>query len=158
MSATLFTQSSFLGGLNLEADSTKVAAEGGYTYLANGRVRSNSVVPVKKNTKIDIMSGKKQGIYGAGGLLIAFVDGMCYYWDVVNGSGFHLVAGWTQLNPSVDIIDAELIPYTGQRPTADDATTGGTVIFNKVIADTPQCLFITDGINQPRLLFPDGTW
>ncbi len=157
----LFSQQNFLRGLNTRIDPSKLS-DGYYPRLINGRVTSNGVKPVKKHVKSSVPSGKKQGLYAFGKYLLLFSNGIAWWKDVSTDASWTAIAGWTAMSTTADRIYAELIPvsyFQGSISYTDDKV-GEAVVTSVpgIAAPTPQQVFITDGVNQPRILNLDGSW
>jgi hypothetical protein len=161
--SVLFVQDEFTGGLNTRLEASKLpAAE--YPLLFNGRVTGNTIRPTKAHVKLDIPAGTlRQGLYSVGKYLYLFTDGIAYYKDISNLTApWNLVTAWTALSSSAARIYADPVPvsyflgsinYAVSNDVADVKTT-----WPGLPAETLSYLFVTDGINQPRVIRPDGTW
>lgn len=157
----LATQDSFGGGLNTRVESSRISPDS-YPLLFNGRVVKNTVKPVKKHKKLDSPAGTKQSLYALGEILILFVNGNAWWRNVVSNTDWTLIAGWTPLNATGRIY-AEAIPasyYLGNISYDETDPDIGNVkrTFPGLAAPTSGQLFVTDGISQPRVINPDGTW
>lgn len=155
----LFFQNSFQGGLNTRIDPSKLGKTA-YPLLNNGRITTDGIRPVKKHLLVDTPSGTKQGMYALGKYLVLFVSGLAYWKDIsITGSTWALVTGWTAMNTSGRIY-LEPVPesyFKGSIDYTDDITSVKTS-WDGSAAPTEAVAFVTDGTNQPRIIFPDGTW
>ena len=150
----LFSQGDFGGGLDLNLDSTKVQRNASM-FISHGRVRRNSIEPVKKHKKIAITGSHLQGLFAAGSWLVAFSDGIAYYWDINTDAGFKVVPGWTALDIEVDFIEACVLPSsTSQLRFANADPTNESLVYDSSIVGNTAALFVTDGVNQPRIIDP----
>lgn len=158
---SLFRQDSFTGGIDNEFDPTKLD-KNSYPLLINGRCRRNVISPTRKHINIPIPEGNLQSIYAAGDIIVVFISGIAYYVkiDENNANPFNLVplAGWTPLDASVKYIYAEIVPATSNLFNRIGAPEDIAEVFNNTINITKQALFVFDGINQPRAIFPDGSF
>ena len=100
-----------------------------------------------------------QGIYGAGSVLLAFFDGKAYYKDFAGTSdSFTLIQG-LNLDSTVDRIYAETIPESTINFAREKIGDGNSdIIFTTPAEGSPASTIITDGINQPIVLYSDGQW
>lgn len=160
-----YKQSSFIGGLNRQFDPTKIA-ENEYPLLFNGRVRNDNVetIQLPQELTYGLPEGDNfQGLYSAGFYLLAFIDGKCYYryfgLGSSDGDSFIQLEGF-QLASNVDRIYAELIPGSTvnfKRQLVTDGVPSSGVNLTNAITGSPDCVLVTDGINQPKVIFPDST-
>jgi len=159
----IYNQQSFAGGMNQQTDPTDLQPNE-YPLLINGRTRFGDVEPVQvlvdADTQGTLAGLNVQGIYSAGPFFIVFAGGKAFYRDVSsNSSAFIQIAGFA-MSSSVDTIFAEAVPISSLnyiRRLADaDSNTSGIELFSATAA-SPQCLVCQDGVNQPRLIFPDGS-
>ena len=152
----LFDQLDFTGGIDAEYDRIKTPRNS-VPLLMNGRIRDGNIQPVKKHVKDStVPDGTYQNLLVVGDYLVLFISGIVYYKNILSGP-WQTIPGWTALSDTGEIY-ATLIPVgTNYMSTAGDAQTT-TVEFNAQIAQTAQGLFISDGINQPRILYSDLSW
>jgi len=160
-----YKQDSFIGGLNRQFDPTKIADDE-YPLLINGRIRNNQVetIQLPKQITFGLPDGENlQSIYAAGFYLFAFIDGNAYYRNFGAGStdqdSFVKIDGF-QLDKDVDRIFAEIVPgstvnFRRQAQTQNVASDG--VHLTDTISGSPDCAYVTDGINQGRIIFPDAS-
>lgn len=154
-----YTQDSFAGGMNLLALDTKIAPNQ-YKVGINIRSRFGYLKPVKAPVELEFSASpiKIQGLYAFGDILVCFADGLAYYRTSA-------AAAWTQIvgflmDTSVDYIYACAVPESSLRYNRENAAntpTGTITLQNTTTAATPVALIVQDGINQPFLIFPDGT-
>jgi hypothetical protein len=157
-------RNSFIGGLTRQFDPTKIA-ENEYPLLINGRSRNDQIetilLPQELTEGLPPISNF-QGLYSAGYFLIAFFDGLAYY------RSFNPESPSSQFQPILDFsldVDAdrvylELVPgssvnFKRQLITASKPSSG--VDLTSVIRGSPDCAIVTDGINQPLIIFPDAS-
>lgn len=156
-----YKQSSFQGGINQQLDATKIPSLGDSYFLGvNVRNREDVLQPINSplNLSDTIPAGKLQGIYGAGTLLLLFVDGKPYYRDVNNTASSNFVAfvNPPEMSPLVDYIYAEFIPAStvgyarlknpGQQDVSLDLAQDLPFISSK------QGIIYQDGLNQGVLI------
>ena len=157
----IYSQNSFAGGLDRDFDPTKIRRDS-YPLLVNGRIRENIVVPTKKHLQLNPPSGTYQGIYAIGSFIVIFISGVAYYADISSSPiTFQPIKNWTTLNQSVSRIYAELIAVTSNffNRYGDSALGAATLslnTFNNAISSFPAALFVTDGVNQPQAIYPNG--
>jgi len=159
----VFQQESFKGGMNQQVDPTRLQFDE-YPLLINGRTRYGVVEPVELPADADpqgTLDGRKvQGVYSAGPYFIVFADGKCFYKNSADILGAFIQMPGFQMDPFVDTIYAEQVPTSSMNYVRklDDGTNinGGVNLFTSQ-AGSPQCLVCQDSINQPRLIFEDGT-
>lgn len=156
-------QQSFLGGLNRQFDPSKIA-EDEYPLLFNGRIREDVVEPIQLPLDLSssIPSGKKQGIYAVGTYLVAFVAGKAYYRNVADSeiSQFTEVSGGLLMSSTEEYIFGEVVPASTInffRKLKNDADYQEGVNFSDITASSPNAFLVQDGINQPWVIFQDGT-
>ncbi len=158
----LYTQSSFRGGLNQFVDPTKLTNTE-YALLINGRVRNDVIEPNAQpvENNFGLPDGKIQGIYAEGGFILAFVAGIAYYRNaIVDDGNFIAVVGWTPMDANVDRIYVQSIPASSvnfKRSIADPDQVNTNVLLADIINSSPKCAVCQDGVNQPNLIFADGT-
>ncbi len=153
----MYEQSSFRGGINQAVDPTKIA-DNEYMLLLNGRVRYD--VPEPVNMPVlrmnGLPNGNFQGIYAAGGYLLAFVDGIAYYSNAaLANSNFVAVPQWTPMSAIASVIYAEAVPASAQnftRKTVDITKIQDGVNLSDVITGSPRCVVCQDGINTPNII------
>lgn len=156
-----FTQKSFLGGLNRLVDPTRID-QNQYPFLKNGRSRYDVITPIRKPKRIieGLPSGKIQGIYTSGSLVLAFVAGSAYFKDYgLTGTNFAQITGFG-MSGAVDTIYAELIPATtvlGKRTPKDSTDITAGVKITGEGAAIPRCVICQDGVNQSQIILLDGT-
>jgi hypothetical protein len=160
-----FTQSSFIGGLDNNIDPTKLSPESYYLGI-NVRNRQSNLQPIRKplNLSDKIPEGNLQGIFGAGTLLLLFINGEPYIRDVsVEDTGFVRLIGATALDPDVPYIFAEFVPgstigfgrvnapieyVAGNVAVEDNVTFNRELPFNTSV----QGVIYQDGLNQGNFI------
>jgi hypothetical protein len=152
-----FTQTSFIGGMNLLADNTKLGPNQ-YGLAFNIRNRFDVLSPVKASTQDTAApSGKKQGLYSVGDYLVLFSGGKAYY-RKYSATSWTSIANF-QMSTTVDYIYTCLVPasvmnLTRKLPSASN-TVGNVNVVNSATTATPAALVCQDGVNQPWLIFID---
>lgn len=153
----------FRGGLNQFVDPTKVDAATEHYLLVNGRVRDNTISPVK--LPLDLTEGLPttgdiQGIYPVGSYQIVFIAGQAWYRNFDPPSGvWNKVIGF-QMSATAPRIYLETVPastvnYTRKAVEADNAKAG--IKLGAVTSGSPRCAIVMDGESQPWVIFPDAT-
>jgi len=152
----LFDQLDFTGGIDAEYDRIKTPRNS-VPLLMNGRIRDGNIQPVKKHVKDStVPDGVYQNLLVVGDYLVLFISGVVYYKNILSGP-WQTIPGWTALDATSELY-ATLIPVgTNYMSITGDAQTSA-VEFNAQIAQTAQGLFISDGVNQPRILYSDLSW
>lgn len=159
-----FNLDDFTQGLNQMTDSTKLK-KGQYPLLVNGRTRFNEVEPIQKPLEMREglpASGVIQGNYSVGVYTIVFIGGIAYYRNMsIAGTAFVAVVGWSAMDANVTTIFAEAVSssslnYSRSR-SASYGVNGSFAAFVNTVGATPACIVCQDGINQPRLILPDGS-
>ena len=154
----LFDQMDFSGGLNAEYDRLKTPRNS-YPLLINGRIRNGNIQPIKKHVKdSNIPDGIFQNIITVGDYLIVFISGDILYKNILTGTSWNRIPGWTVLSTTADEIYATLIPISTNFLNTSGDPTAPDLAYNNRIAQTPQALLISDGVNQPRLLYANLSW
>lgn len=153
-------QESFLGGLNQGVDGSLVSANE-YSLLVNGRVRNSLVQAVNEPLNLTQVGWTKiQGVYSANSYLVVFADGFAYYKDFSNASVFVKIADF-RLSETADYIYAVLVPSSTvnyqRRRAGGSNSVQDPILYSGFSSQTPQCLVVQDGVNQPWIIFPDGT-
>tara|TARA_R110000868_G_scaffold47887_2_gene156375 strand:- start:1362 stop:4118 length:2757 start_codon:yes stop_codon:yes gene_type:complete len=146
--------------MNQQVDASRLAADE-YSLLINGRNRYDTIDPITQPADVTPAGVVKvQGCYAAGALLVMFADGKAYYRnEALPNQTFTQIAGF-QLSADVDTLFAVLVPAStvnGVRSLTDDANTSAGVLLSGTSASSPQAMLVQDGVNQPMLIFPDGT-
>ncbi len=163
MALNTFKQDAFDLGMNRLSEPTALQ-QGEYALLNNGRVRFGGVSLIKKPLEItNIPSGKKQGIIGTDRFLIVIQGGLAYYRDFSSSQGNFLLVPNFQMDANVDEVFMEIIPASTMNYQRLPTTDSGQVIANAAVtfqlpsSNTPAAIVVQDGINQPWLIFPDGS-
>lgn len=153
-----FTRESFEGGLNMQFDPSRIAANE-YPLLFNGRCRDGVIRPVKSPALCaDCPEGNYQGLYASGRYALLIASGKAYIKDFELGGAFNEVAG-LQLDADVDVIYAESVPSSTrnfERVPVSVNKNGGVNLVSP-LAKTDAAVVLQDGINQPWLIAADGT-
>lgn len=159
MRSVVHRQEGFAGGLNTLLDSSQLEANE-YRLLLNARARFGRIDPVVKPLQVSdgLPAGKRQGCYAVGNFGIVFVAGKAYYKDYSTaGSSFIEIADF-QMDATVDTLYAQDVPASTVNFLRKSA---GTVDAGVTLQDTttasPRAFVIQDGINQPWVIFPDGS-
>ena len=151
MATITYNQTSFLGGISAQWDATKVG-QSAYPLLINGRVRRNVVEGVRKPAREnDLPDGEYQGMYAAGSVLFVAVSGQVYWRDISTANSWSVLGGIT--------IEATGRVYMTSVPasTINIKRTGSveSVAFtNSRVRQTPEAILVTDGVNQPSIIYP----
>ena len=153
----LFNQIDFSGGLDAEFDRLK-SPTNSYPLLINGRVRDGVISPTRRHLQDDSLPiGTYQDLRVLGDFLLVFISGVIYYRNISTDGPWLTITGWTALNSTAEI-HTKVMPFTvntfNRTGTPDEVDRE----FNPFIAQTPQCLYITNSLEQPRALFVNGTW
>lgn len=161
-----YTQDSFDGGMNLVSLGTRVRPNE-YIVGINIRTRFGYAEPIKEALDITedlpVSSRVIQGIYAFGEILVCFVGGLAYYKDVSIDDG-----DWTQISDfsmstTADRIYAISVPvasnvYLRKNAGFSSSPDDGIIFDASSTTGTSQiALVCQDGINQPWLIFPNGT-
>ena len=161
MAQTNYIVDRFQGGLNRIQDTTALEV-GEYPLLLNGRIRFGGISPIKDSVElVGFPSGKLQGVYAMDNFLLIFVDGKAYVKNYGAGleSPFVQLAN-LQMDASVETIYAILIPASTVNFSRSISTAGvnnSTINLSTGFNATPACVVVQDGINQPWLIFSDGS-
>lgn len=162
MEPLIFSKNSFSGGINQQVDATRIGANE-YPLLVNGRTRYDVVEAINAPQMVTSglpLGGKYQGCYAAGSYLLVFISGEAYYQDYETPGAFTKIIGFL-LDTTVEYLYAEQVPASTVnflRATASGATSiTDSINFTSTTSPSPQAVVIQDGINQPWIIFPDGT-
>lgn len=154
----LFDQVDFSGGLNAEFDRLKTPRNS-YPLLLNGRIRNGNIQPVKKHVKdTNIPAGNYQDLVTVGDYLVVLVSGEVLYRNINSAGPWQRIPGWTLLDSAAAEIFCTLIPVSTNFFNTSGSPTSPNLAYNAQIAQTAQGLLISDGINQPRILYADLSW
>lgn len=156
----IYTQDSFDGGMDLLTPDVKLQSNQ-YRLAFNVRARNGYLEPIK--SPVDITTGlgafiKIQGLYAFGNILVCFRDGLAYYRNLTSATWFQIPD--IQMDPNVDRLWVQAVPQSTlnyQRLNVGATPSAGTSLNNTTVTGSPVCLLVQDGINQPWLIFPDGT-
>jgi len=137
------TFDNFMSGMDARFNNAK----GGFR-IENGRTRENVVAPIKAPRKLaGLPNGKRQGIYAFGEWVVTVVDGG--FWYYFDGSWRHV--GAVKMDPDVDVVYVEQVPISTNNFPRQELFPGSSY------QRTPSGLVVCDGINQPWIVFADGT-
>lgn len=151
---TLFTQNTFLGGLNAQFARVNTPA-GAYPLLFNGRTNRGTIAPVRRHQQdTTLPSGTYQAIVAIGDYVLVVISGVPYWKNVATGGGWNEVAGFTPLLATAEEVYAVLMPTGTNRLLYSESD---VPTYGAAVANTPQCLLLADGVTQPQLIFPDGS-
>lgn len=153
----------FDGGINQQVDATRVDPSSEYYLVMNGRTRRNVISPIRKprNLTPDFpLQGTFQGAYAVNDIQVVFVDGKAFYKSFDPESPtWGQIAGF-QMSATVDRIYMELVPASSNnysRVSSDATSVKAPINFSGIVRGLPQCGVICDGVNQPWVIFPDGS-
>lgn len=154
-----FVKGTWLGGMNQFLDLAKIDGENEYYLLTNGRVRQDTVAPIRAPIKVTkgLPSDKLQGSFSIGSYLLVFVGGKAYYKDTRVDSPWEPIVDFL-MSPDAETIEIALVPvsFVNWRRIVNDDNESRDFLFERVKA-TPRAAFVTDGVGQPWLIFPDGS-
>jgi hypothetical protein len=154
----LFDQMDFSGGLNAEFDRLKTPRNS-YPLLINGRIGNGNIQPVKKHVKDTALpEGNLQNILTVGDYLIVLLDGKIHYRNIETNSVWAQVGGWTAMDATVPEIYGTLVPISTNFLNVSGDPKAPDITYNNRIAQTPQGLVLSDGINRPRIVYPNLGW
>lgn len=156
------TKTDFSGGINFKDGADKIAPNE-YQLLTNARVRDGNVVPIKKARLLGgINASRFQGCYAFANYLLVAADGIIYWRDMAaENSNFNHFTNANgdilSMNNSVDIhFEAVTGSSLNWLRQADSASS--TIELGSLLEGSPAAILIQDGLNQPCVVFPDGTW
>jgi len=153
-------QRDFSGGMRFDLEPSRLG-DTEYAMLVNGRTRYSTVEGIKQPVKETVglpANGNYQGIYAAGKYALVFIDGQAYIKNFNTDSAWSLIPD-LQMSLSAEYIYAIMVPASTINFNRESSGTGGSsdVTLTSIGSSTPQAVVIQDGINQPWLIFPDGT-
>lgn len=157
----IFLQNSFIGGLNQQIDGSRLQSNE-YGLLINGRSRFDVIEQTTNPVNVTLAGWTKiQGGYAAGSLLLVFADGKAYYRDFsVDGTTFIQVPDF-QMSATADVLYACLVPSSTinglRKLNASLKSVEGPILLTGTSSASPQAVIVQDGINQPWIIFPNGT-
>lgn len=147
--------------LNQRHDPSKLV-DGQHPLVLNARLRDNVVSPIScPEQDVEGLPSTRniQGLYTAQNLSLVFVNGEAYYKDYTSPASFYTKIPDFQMDPDVARIYVALVPASTlnyKRVSADGNATGA-ISFTSTINQTPQAVVVQDNVNQPWVIFPDGT-
>jgi len=154
----------FSGGLNYKDGAEKIAPNE-YPLLRNGRVRDGNIVPTRRPLLLTGINAERfQGSYGVENFLLVAADGFIYWKDfAVEDGAFNLFYSSSgeplRMHPTAEIHFQAVAASSMNRARVLDGTYANDPINQGAIVNgSPACIVITDGLNQPTVVFPDGTW
>lgn len=156
-----FLQNSFIGGLNQQIDGSRLQSNE-YGLLINGRSRFDVIEQTTNPVNVTLAGWTKiQGGYAAGSLLLVFADGKAYYRDFsVDGTTFIQVPDF-QMSATADVLYACLVPSSTinglRKLNASLKSVEGPILLTGTSSASPQAVIVQDGVNQPWIIFPNGT-
>ena len=180
-----YNQESFIGGMNLLLDDTRLAnfsrwsynqalSNNQYRLLLNGRNRYDEIDSIASSVlDISLPAGVIQEITTFGNFVIAFVSGSCYYrlynglfWNQVDAFSMSASAPryWTVSVPlattnygRASILQANTVLVSGATNVAP-ANTGILQIQSLAASFSGNVpgLLVQDGINQPTFIYIDN--
>lgn len=158
----IFTQDSFEGGVNLLSLDTRIGPTQ-YKIGINLRSRFGYLKPVKE--PIEISGGlpeevqNVQGLYAFGDILVLFADGLAYYKTSFTDN-FIPVVGFS-MDADVNRIYATAVPEASlkylRKNVSGSLPSAGVTLEDTTSTATSVALVCQDGVNQPRLILPNGT-
>lgn len=154
----------FFGGINQQADASRVRLDlGEYYLLMNGRTRRNVIRPI--HLPLDITEGLPtggilQGVYAINAIQVVFVSGQAFWKNFdPESSSWNKIPNF-QLSATEDRIWMELVPASTvnfMRKAQDEEDKKSAIKLGTNVSGTPQCAVVMDGVNQPWAIFPDAT-
>lgn len=152
-----YRQSMFVR-MNMRTDAS-LLENGEYPFLVNGRVRTSVVSPIKSPVKLQVPSGKIQGLYGVANFLILFVDGKAYALDTnYSNSTFYQISGF-QMSAEAPVIYVAAVPesFVNYERKAIENYTSTPINFGPSKTNpSPAVLVCQDGVSQPSIISPQG--
>lgn len=134
-----------------------------YALLLNGRVRTDTVVPVRRPRRVAQAPNARryQGFEAVDNFLVLVADGLIYYQDASNSeqNSFVLIPG-VALNPDATKAYLAAVPpsslnYVRKASTPNEA--GTDIMLTTRIDGSVACLVAQDGQTQPIIILPNGT-
>jgi len=156
-----FVISDFKGGMRMDVDPTKLAPDE-YFLLVNGRSRDGKLRPVKLPSLESSLNGNLfQAVFGTGSTLIVMMDGkLCIknYEGTDPNFARPPFSPMTDFAPTIwgEFVPASTINFKRQLPPGVFDPRTGDILFTDPIANSPRALILQDGVQQPRLVFPDS--
>lgn len=164
-----FSQQSWVGGMNLLVDDTRLAINE-YRIGFNVRNRYDVLDGVRSSHRDPAApTGKKQGIYTIGKYVLIFVAGKAYY-------RLNTMTGWQpipnfQMSTTAERVYVVAVPITttnyGRVAKPVTTSEGGTdtvvsadapimtVSFQSTATGSQSGLLVQDGVNQPQFIYID---
>lgn len=154
-------QVDFSGGLNLLSEDIAIS-NNQYRLANNVRSRYGSIVPIKSPLLINTPAGKKQGGIIAGNFIVIFIGGRAFYKSLYSDvdEEWTMIIGFS-MDADVDTIYCTAVPNATstaiRKLTTSTDITSNVKLDSSMLSGSLACLVCQDGINQPRLIFADGT-
>lgn len=159
--ATLL-QLDFSGGLQAGIHPSKLP-DNAYYFLQNARNREGGLEAIKKPRQLTNgipLGAKLQGVYSVGNYIVLFAGGKALFKDLTQPetTPFETITNF-EMSPSVDVIYAQAVPISSNDylRRAGSSIGANVTYINSALSGTPACVVCQDGINQPRLIFPDAS-
>lgn len=159
-----YSKTTFSGGINQGVDATKINLDTEVYLLSNGRVRNNTVRPVREPRNITnglpYPNALIQGIYAVNNFQIVFVNGKAFYknFDPEQVEWSYIPS--LQMSATAPRIYLELVPasYVNRvRKITDRNDAKSPITLGSAFSGSPQCGIAMDGVSQPWKIFPDAT-
>ncbi len=147
-----YNQTSFDGGISR---SNRMRTDAGdYPLLVNGRVRNKQIETIMAPLQdTQLPAGNYQSITSIGAILVVMVSGRAYWRDTTTNTNWRNVTG-IQLDANA-VIDFCLIPASTLNYKRSGPIDNVTFTNNRA-ATSPSALLLTDGINQPVIIYPQA--
>lgn len=151
-------QDDFGGGMDMFSDRAGIAADA-YVLGVNLRCRDGMLTAIRSPELVaNTPGGRFQGLYALGNVLLLFSSGKAYY-RLYNSTEWVPIAD-LQLSPTAEVIWGCAVPQGDNRYVRKSTATSVktvNVLFDGNILATPASFVVQDGINQPWLIFSNGT-
>ena len=144
-SSDKYIQFDFSGGMSAAFDATKTLGNS-YRLGINCRARKNSIDAAYKPTKFNTPNAIHQALFVNDDKLMLVAGGELY---VLVGESFQRIEGFSPLDADVDVVYHESVP------APNNFFVNGE--YKSVVATTPECVVLQDGVNVPRLVLSNLT-